>query len=78
MHQDFEICYRDMADYARFASRASEDAHRLARELGQVAALSDSDLKSLWHRSRAEVMPRRVQDMRRLLRQAVTALETGV
>ena len=76
MIQDFDIIYKDMADYTKsFAVDA--DVPALVDELVLATALPSSDLKALWRRSGAEIVPRKVDGMRLLLLAAIAALEGG-
>lgn len=71
LHQDFDICYEDIADYAR--SLRADAA--LADQLRRAAELDGPDLKALWRKSGAEILPRKSDGMRMLLLAAAAALE---
>ena len=76
LHQDFHIVNEDLSDHAKsFATEA--EAPALVAELRRAAALPPSDLKTLWWRSGAEILPRKVGDMRLLLQSAIAALDGG-
>jgi len=69
LHQGFDICFGDIAAYA-VPLRGDPG---LADQLRRAAALDGSDLKALWRKSGAEIMPHKPEGMRTLLLAAATA-----
>jgi hypothetical protein len=81
LHQDFDICYTDIGDYAQsFLARSSDartDASALVEQLRRATMLDQSDLKALWRKSGAEILPRKTKGMRDFLLAAAVSLDGG-
>jgi hypothetical protein len=81
LHQDADLAWADLADCARAFLRgpsgAGTDARALADQLRRAAALDGADIRALWRKSGAEILPRRSADARALLRSAADAIDIG-